>query len=74
MNFEPFVERLSIRTKMQTVEKFHPNWAQRELLAAVNEQYSTGVPVRIIVLKARQLGISTLAEALMFAWVMKYPG
>ena len=72
MNFEPFVERLSIRTKMQTIEKFHPNWAQQELLAAVNEQYSTGKPVRVIVLKARQLGISTVAEALMFAWVMMH--
>ena len=72
MNFDPFVERLSIRTKMQTVEKFHPNWAQQQLLAAVNEQYSTGQPVRIVVLKARQLGISTVAEALMFAWVMMH--
>jgi hypothetical protein len=70
MNFDPFVRRLSIRTKQQTIEQFHPNWAQIQLLQKVNEQYSKGRPIRIIVLKARQLGISTVSEALMFAWVM----
>ena len=70
MNFDPFVRRLSIRTKQQTIEQFHPNWAQTQLLQKVNEQYSKGRPIRIIVLKARQLGISTVSEALMFAWVM----
>lgn len=70
MNFDPFVERLSIRTKRQTVELLQPNWAQKQVLAAVNEQYTNGQPVRIVVLKARQLGISTISEALMFAWVV----
>ena len=70
MNFDPFVRRLSIRTKQQTIEQFQPNWAQVQLLQKVNDQYSKGRPIRIIVLKARQLGISTVSEALMFAWVM----
>ena len=70
MNFEPFVRRLSIRTKQQTVERLKPNWAQSATLQAVNHLYNEGRPVRVIVLKARQLGISTISEALMFAWVM----
>jgi len=70
MNFDPFVSRLSIRTKQQTVEVLKPNWAQSQVLDAVNTQYSQRKPVRVIVLKARQLGISTISEALMFAWVV----
>jgi len=70
MNFDPFVSRLSIRTKQQTVELLKPNWAQSQVLDAVNDQYSQRKPVRVIVLKARQLGISTISEALMFAWVV----
>ena len=70
MNFDPFVRRLSIRTKQQTIERFDPNWAQTQLLQKVNDQYAQGKPIRIVVLKARQLGISTVSEALMFAWVM----
>jgi len=70
MNFDPFVSRLSIRTKQQTVEVLKPNWAQSQVLDAVNAQYSQRKPVRVIVLKARQLGISTISEALMFAWVV----
>ena len=70
MNFDPFIEKLSIRTKKQTIERLEPNWAQRQVLEAVNTQYSEGKPVRVVVLKARQLGISTISEALMFAWVV----
>jgi len=70
MRFDPLVERLQIRTKEQTIEHLHPNWAQVELLDAVNRNYSKGRPNRIIVLKARQLGISTISEALMFLWVV----
>jgi len=66
MNFEPLVRRLSIRTKQQTIERLEPNWAQTELLDAVRSKYESGQPVRVIVLKARQLGISTISEALMF--------
>ena len=72
MKFDPLIEKLSIRTKQQTVERFQPNWAQQQTLEVINDMYSRGVPVRVIVLKARQLGISTLAEALMFAWVMMH--
>src|SRR6516162_6337971 len=49
-------------------------WAQRPFVAEVERQYNTGEPVRIIVLKARQLGISTITEALLFLWAFIHPG
>jgi hypothetical protein len=57
---------LHILTKDLRVVRFEPNWAQRRYIAEVERQQSVGKPVRIIVLKARQLGISTATEALMF--------
>jgi hypothetical protein len=49
-------------------------WAQREMIAEIERQYNAGQPVRIIVLKARQLGISTLTEAVLFLWNFLHPG
>lgn len=55
------------RTTLQVV-KFEPNWAQLEYLAEIQRQLDEKGRVRIIVLKARQLGISTATEAVMFTW------
>src|SRR5438105_10982054 len=44
-------------------------WAQRVVVAEVERQYNLGLPVRIIVLKARQLGLSTIASAIVFCWL-----
>lgn len=44
-----------------------PNWAQQEFLQVHDQQVAAGKPVRIVVLKARQLGISTITGALLFA-------
>ena len=49
-------------------------WAQREFAAEVEQQYNAAKPIRIIVLKARQLGLSTLAEAILFLWNFIHPG
>lgn len=67
MNLTPLVEQLSIVDKDLDVIPFVPNWAQREYLDVVEEQLSTTGRIRIIVLKARQIGISTLTEAVAFA-------
>lgn len=40
----------------------------------MHRQYNSGLPVRIIVLKARQLGISTLTEGILFNWAFLHPG
>jgi hypothetical protein len=49
-------------------------WAQRPYVAEIERQYNLGLPVRIIVLKARQLGISTITEAAFFLWSFMHPG
>ena len=49
-------------------------WAQREFLAEIERQYNGQKPVRAIVLKARQLGISTATEAILFWWSFIHPG
>lgn len=57
---------LKIRTKEAKIVPLVMNRAQRRLYEAILAQKKAGRPVRIIVLKARQLGFSTLIEALMF--------
>lgn len=57
---------LRIRDKSGAVVPFRLNPAQRKLYAAAKGQADQGKPVRLIILKARQLGFSTLTEALIF--------
>lgn len=66
MKLLPLVKKLKIVDKNGLLVDFEPNWAQLELIEEVERQIEAGVPVRIIVLKARQIGISTVIEALMF--------
>lgn len=72
MQLEPLISRLSILTKRLEVEPLVPNWAQREYLEMAQRQLETTGKVRIIVLKARQLGISTITEALLFTLCFVY--
>lgn len=44
------------------------NWAQKKLTDLVMADIAAGVPVRYIILKARQMGLSTVIEALGFWW------
>lgn len=60
------IRRLTIRTKDSTLERFQPNWAQKLLLDRIQEQRDAGKPVRIIILKARQLGMSTASGGILF--------
>lgn len=62
-----YIEKcLKIKTKSGTVVPFRLNDAQRKLYAVAKRQQDAGKPVRLIILKARQLGFSTLTEALIF--------
>lgn len=78
LRLAPLLQQLSIIDKDARARKFPINepfaWAQRELCAEVERQYNAGKPVRIVVLKARQLGISTVAEAIIFNWMFIWPG
>ena len=57
---------LKIKTKSGTVVPFRLNDAQRKLYAVAKRQQDAGKPLRLIILKARQLGFSTLTEGLIF--------
>jgi hypothetical protein len=57
---------LKIRTKKSQLVNFELNPAQLKSLERINEQKNANKPVRVIWLKARQLGISTLCEGLIF--------
>ncbi len=62
----PFVKRLYIVDKDAQSIKFTPNWAQAIYFGEIERQIAAGQPVRIINLKARQLGISTATEAYIY--------
>jgi hypothetical protein len=57
---------LKIRTKSGALVKFKLNSSQKRLNDKINELQEQGKPVRIIILKARQMGFSTLTEGRIF--------
>ena len=62
-----FITRfLKIRDKDGRIVDFLLNEPQRRLYETVREQWQKGKPVRIIILKARQMGFSTLTEGIIF--------
>src|SRR5271167_1068919 len=78
LNLWPILETLDIKTKSAKIQKLKRTdkfaWAQREFVSEIERQYNRGEPVRIIVLKGRQLGISTVTEAILFLWGFIHPG
>lgn len=57
---------LKIRDKDGNVIPLRLNKPQKRLYDAISRQWKAGKPVRIIILKARQMGFSTLTEAVIF--------
>ena len=57
---------LKIRTKNGRIIPFKPNEPQKRLLSVIEGERKAGRPVRIIILKARQMGFSTLTEGVLF--------
>lgn len=57
---------LKIRTKEGKITALRPKPAQQMLLDAVKREWEAGRPPRILILKARQLGLSTITEGIMF--------
>lgn len=86
LRLKPFLDQLTIKTTSNDFRKLDleyvdPDptigdwgWAQRPYVAEIERQYNRGQPVRIIVLKARQLGISTATEACLFLWCFFHRG
>lgn len=62
-----YIQRfLKIVDKKGRIIPFALNAPQRRLYEAVRQQWNAGKPVRIIILKARQMGFSTLTEGIIF--------
>ena len=57
---------LKIRDKDGNVIPLRLNKPQQRLYDTIRQQWKAGKPVRIIILKARQMGFSTLTEAIIF--------
>lgn len=57
---------LKIRIKTGEIVPLEMNAPQRRLYQVIKEEHDAGRPIRIIILKARQLGFSTLTEAILF--------
>jgi hypothetical protein len=72
------MEQLVIQKKDLTVEPLALSepfaWAQKGLCAEIERQYNLGLPVRIMVLKGRQVGVSTASEGVLFNWCFLHPG
>lgn len=62
-----YIEKfLKIRDKTATIVPFHLNHAQDIVMDIIKRDEAEGKPKRYIVLKARQMGLSTLFEGLIF--------
>lgn len=67
INTRKYIEEyLKIIDKSGNLIDFKLNKAQRKIYSAIQEQARAGKPIRIIVLKARQLGITTFCQGVMF--------
>ena len=67
-NAKDYIETfLKIKTKDGQLVPFCLNAAQKRLYEIIRKEHEAGKPVRIIILKARQLGFSTLTQGLVFA-------
>ena len=59
-------ENLWIKTKQAIVAPFKLNRAQIKVLRVIVQLMNEGKPIRLIILKARQMGVSTLIEGFIF--------
>lgn len=67
LNCKEYIENfLKIRTKTGELVPLTLNEPQRRLYSVIAERYRAGKPVRVIILKARQMGFSTLTEGIVF--------
>lgn len=78
LRLRPLTEKLTIQKKDLKVERIDFDdpfaWAQFATLEEIERQYNAGLPVRIIILKGRQLGVSTVSEGTLFNWTFIHPG
>jgi hypothetical protein len=73
-DLEYFAQFLKIRPKVGQIAPFTLNPAQRHLHRVIEEQRAKTGRVRVIVLKARQLGVSTYVAARLYHRTINNPG
>jgi len=67
INTRKYIEKyLKIKDKNSNIIPFKFNSPQEKVYNAIKSQAEKGLPIRIIILKARQMGFSTLTEAIIF--------
>lgn len=72
MSRREWIERfVKIRDKDANIVPLILNTAQRRLLALVLKLERQNVPIRVVILKARQMGFSTLVQAMFYERVMR---
>jgi hypothetical protein len=74
LNLTPWLRTLTIKDKDAKLSQFDPNWAQKLFIKEVERQHAAGKPIRIIILKGRQMGLSTVTEGLLFVLCFLFPG
>lgn len=68
----PLVSRLSIVDKKARLVPLAPNWMQTIAINQVEADLRANRPIRLIALKARQLGFSTITEAIIYVLSQVY--
>lgn len=63
---------LKIRTKDGAIKAFSLNIAQSELLKVIEEQMATDGKVRVVILKGRQMGLSTMVGGFLYWWISQH--
>lgn len=67
INTKKYIEKyIKIRNKEGKIVDFRLNNPQQRLYDIIKEQKQAKKPVRVIILKARQMGFSTLTESILF--------
>ena len=67
INTKRYIEKyIKIRNKEGKIVGFKLNSPQQKLYDVIKEQKQAKKPVRVIILKARQMGFSTLTESILF--------
>jgi hypothetical protein len=65
--YRRFMERLPVRTPDRRLVRLRFNAAQEQLWQVVAPRLDAGLPIQMIILKARREGVSTFTEALLTA-------
>ena len=66
-------ERLWIKTKAGELIPLKPNKAQLYVLSIIKKLWKENKPIRLFILKARQVGVSTLIESIIYSITSQNP-